>query len=88
MPALWRLVEDPAPEVRRLVAQRLPAPLLTSLATDADWLVRWEAAGRAIGHVLEGLARDAEPEVRERALARQAQLDLGAQRLGGGCLGL
>ena len=28
MPALWRMVEDGAPEVRRVVAERLPASLL------------------------------------------------------------
>ncbi len=74
MPALWRLVEDPAPEVRRIVAERLPAPLLDALAGDPDWTVRWEAA-RALGHVLERLLGDEEPEVRERAAVRRAELE-------------
>jgi hypothetical protein len=37
--------------------------------------VRWEAAGRALGHVLERLLSDEEPEVRERAAARRADLE-------------
>ncbi|NML16163.1 hypothetical protein [Azohydromonas caseinilytica] len=42
---------------------------------DADWTVRWEAAGRAIGTALERLLHDQEPEVRERAAARRDELE-------------
>ena len=70
MPALWRMVEDHEPEVRRIVAERLPTPLLDCFVNDADLLVRWEAAARALGPVLERLAHDPEAEIRERAQAR------------------
>lgn len=74
MPALWRMVEDDAAVVRRIVAESLPAPLLDCFVRDDDLLVRWESAGRAIGAALARFAADAEPEIRERAHARQATL--------------
>jgi hypothetical protein len=42
--------------------------------------VRWEAAGRALGHTLERLLRDPEPEVRERAALRQSELESSQRR--------
>ena len=76
MPALWRLADDPAPRVRRLVAERAPQPLLHHLATDADWSVRWEVAQRlcpqAQGDTLRRLAEDPDPEVRAMAAERLA----------------
>jgi hypothetical protein len=56
--------------VRRVLAQRVPVPLLGVLATDEDWTVRWEVAGRATGATLTALLQDGEPEVSERARAR------------------
>jgi hypothetical protein len=44
--------------------------LLAELATDSDWTVRWEVAGRAAGATLAAMADDVEPEVRERAIGR------------------
>jgi hypothetical protein len=70
---LTPLLADPDETVRLQVA--LPVPLLQALADDGDWTVRWEAAGRAFGAVLERLLGDAEPDVRERA--RERRLELG-----------
>jgi hypothetical protein len=60
--------------VRRVAAERLPQGLLEVLQCDIDWTVRWEVAGRASGRVLDRLLTDPEPEVRERAAARQREL--------------
>jgi hypothetical protein len=73
MPTLQLLVHDPAPEVRRIAAERLPPALLGPLAHDADWMVRWEVAGRAGGASLQLLLTDPELEVRERALQHLAE---------------
>jgi len=72
MPAMWRLLEDPAPEVRRIAAQRLPLAALSLLAGDTDWTVRWEVAERAPGPLLARLLKDPEAEVRARAAERLA----------------
>jgi hypothetical protein len=77
MPALWRLSADTEAEVRRIVAERLPAPLLSVFADDADLLVRWHAAGRADIDLLRRLAHDTEADIRERAEQRLAELAAG-----------
>jgi hypothetical protein len=74
MPALWRLVHDRESEVRRIVAERLPAPLLEVFVDDPDLLVRWEVAARANGAVLERLVCDPEAEIRARAGERLGRL--------------
>ncbi|TDY17204.1 LRV iron-sulfur cluster protein [Paraburkholderia sp. BL6665CI2N2] len=56
-------------EVRRSVAERLPATLLSRLAFDRDWRVRWQVARRAAGEIVASLMDDADEEV--RALARR-----------------
>jgi hypothetical protein len=63
-----------APFTARPARTRLPAPLLDAFVADPDLLVRWQAASRAIGHALARFAADAEPEIRERAQARLAEL--------------
>jgi polysaccharide export outer membrane protein len=62
-------------EVQRPGPMRLERDmtLLQALADDTDWTVRWEAACRAVGSALDRLLRDAEPEVRQRALERQRE---------------
>jgi hypothetical protein len=57
-------------EVRRAVAQRLPIGLLSKMADDPEWLVRWEVAQRADEGVLRKLAQDVDEEVRSSARAR------------------
>jgi len=72
------MVDDSEAEVRRIVAERLPAPLLAALVDDPDLLVRWQAAGRALGAVLARFAQDPEADVRERAEQRRAELQAAA----------
>jgi hypothetical protein len=73
MPALLRMAADEAYEVRRIVAQRLPAPLLGCLAQDSDLLVRWEVTQRAQPELLQALLADPDEEI--RAAARQRLAD-------------
>ncbi|HEY9237625.1 MAG TPA: hypothetical protein VIP10_02190, partial [Burkholderiaceae bacterium] len=60
-------------EVRRIVAERLPAALLSRLAADSDWRVRWEVAQRADAAVLAQLQDDEDPEVRRAVRERSPQ---------------
>jgi HEAT repeat protein len=75
MPALWRMAQDRAPEVRRVAAERVPTGLLPSLAHDSDWLVRWHVASRAGVDLLRKLVDDEDSEVRERARERLETLE-------------
>ncbi|MDT4880096.1 hypothetical protein FQZ97_1158220 [compost metagenome] len=72
MPALLQLLDDPAPEVRRVVAERLPVALLPRMARDPDWRVRWELVQRADPATLAALCDDEDPEVRRSARERRA----------------
>jgi HEAT repeat protein len=70
--ALTRLLADPEPEVRRIVAARaLPHDALLLLA-DEDWLVRLAAVQRAPFHAIRACLSDPEPDVRRAAWERLA----------------
>ena len=65
---------------RRVVATRAPSDLLSLLARDQSWEVRWEVAQRADRLLAERLARDAELDVRMAAQSRLAELTAEADR--------
>jgi HEAT repeat protein len=70
--ALTRLLADPEPEVRRIVAARaLPHDALQLLA-DEDWLVRLAAVQRAPLDAIRDCLADPESEVRRAAWERLA----------------
>jgi MoxR-like ATPase len=65
------MADDTEPEVRRVVAERLPVALLSRLSRDADWRVRWEVAQRADAATLDALRDDEDAEVRQAVHERQ-----------------
>jgi hypothetical protein len=64
------MADDAEPEVRRIVAERLPAGLLKRLALDADWRVRFEVAQRADVVTLHSMRNDDEADIRQTVLQR------------------
>jgi len=72
MPLLLSMADDPAAEVRQIVAARLPVGLVGRLARDEDLRVRWEVGQRAGRDLLRTMQDDADSAVRA----------LVAQRLG------
>ena len=70
--ALARLIADPEPEVRRIVAARaLPQDALL-LLEDEDWLVRLAAVRRAPLETIRCRLDDPEPDVRRAVRERLA----------------
>jgi hypothetical protein len=63
------MINDDAPEVRRIIAERLPASDLAVLRGDHDWLVRYAVAERIAITDLGCLLNDPEPDV--QAIARE-----------------
>jgi hypothetical protein len=73
MPALLALADDTEPEVRCVVAERLPSSLLKRLCLDADWRVRFAVAQRADLATLHRMQQDPEPDIRQAVAERLEQ---------------
>ena len=69
---VWHEVIQRYPEYRQWVAHNksIPVEILTQLATDSDWRVRWQVASRrkTPPSVLEQLAGDPDEGVRQRVV--------------------
>ena len=68
--SLGLMAMDPEPEVRRIVASRMTGDSVKPLLEDSDWTVRLAAVMNAPIGLLEELADDADPEVREAVQER------------------
>jgi hypothetical protein len=66
--------EDPEPEVRLKVAERIRCEEANGLLRDSDWRVRLRLAERLPLVMLGDLAEDPDPDVRAAAQARQSHL--------------
>jgi hypothetical protein len=67
--SLGLMAVDPAPDVRRIVAERMSAEDAEVLLQDSDWVVRYTVALKVAPDKLINLLEDPEPDV--SAVARQ-----------------
>jgi HEAT repeat protein len=58
------MAHDDAPEVRRIIAERMSPEDAVALLTDPDWVVRYTAVQRVAPEALINLLDDPEPDVR------------------------
>jgi hypothetical protein len=68
------MADDAEPEVRRIVAERLPTGLLMRLGKDRDWRVRFEVAQRADLATLHSMQHDDEVDIRQTVQERLGRL--------------
>jgi hypothetical protein len=66
--------------VRRVVAARLLPDDAAQMLSDADWVVRLEAAQRAPLDAIAGLVDDVEPDVRAAVRQRLDEFLLGDEK--------
>jgi hypothetical protein len=58
------MARDDAPEVRRIIAERMSPADAVTLLNDCDWMVRYAAVQRVPTEALACLLGDPEPDVR------------------------
>jgi hypothetical protein len=63
---------DEAPDIRRIVAERMNPEDAVTLLNDTDWVVRYTAVQRVAPEALSGLLNDPEPDVRSAVRERLA----------------
>jgi hypothetical protein len=68
--SLGLMADDDAPEVRRIVAERMNPADAVILLNDTDWVVRYTAVQRVAPDALSSLIDDPEPDVRAAVLER------------------
>ena len=65
--SLGLMKDDPAPEVRRIIAKRIADDEAVDFLQDEDWLVRYTAAQHVPTEALASVLTDDEPDVRTLA---------------------